>query len=79
MPFLAGMLQQPAGRPVMDKTGLTGSYDIKLDFSPDPSTDDSLPSIFTALQDTLGLKLEPQKIPVEVLVIDTVNRTPTEN
>lgn len=79
MPYLATMLQHPAGRPVLDKTGLTGSYDLKLDFSPDPSTDSALPSIFTALQETLGLKLEPQKIPVQVLVIDRANRTPTEN
>ena len=79
MPYLATMLQHPAGRPVQDKTGLGGSYDLKLDFSLDPSTDSALPSIFTALQETLGLKLEPAKIPVEVLVIDHANRTPTEN
>jgi uncharacterized protein (TIGR03435 family) len=79
MPFLAASLQHPAGRPVIDKTALTGSYDIKLDFSPDTATDSSLPSIFTALQETLGLKLESQKISVEVLVIDQVDRTPTEN
>ena len=79
MPYLATMLQHPAGRPVLDKTGLSGSYDLKLDFSPDPSADSVLPSIFTALQETLGLKLEPQKIPVEVLVIDHADRTPAEN
>ena len=79
MRFLATMLQQPAGRPVVDKTGLSGSYDIKIDFSPESSTDNSLPSIFTAIQETLGLKLEPQNIPVEFLVIDHTDRTPTEN
>ncbi|MEO6804075.1 MAG: TIGR03435 family protein [Granulicella sp.] len=79
MAFLATNLQHPAGRPVVDKTGLTGSYDLKLDFAPDTATDSPLPSIFTAIQDTLGLKLESQKVPVEVLVIDGVNRNPTEN
>lgn len=79
MPFLATMLQQPAGRPVVDKTGLDGSYDIKVDFSSDTSTDTSLPSIFTALRETLGLKLEPQSVPAEFLVIDNVDRIPTEN
>ncbi len=79
MPYLATELQHPAGRPVLDKTGLPGSYDLKLDFAPDPSVDSPLPSIFTALQETLGLKLEPQKIPVEVLVIDHADRTPTDN
>lgn len=79
MPYLATMLQHAAGRPVADKTGLSGSYDIKLDFSSNTSADDGLPSIFTAIQKTLGLKLEPQNIPVEFLVIDHVDRTPTEN
>jgi len=79
MPFLASMLQHPAGRPVVDETGLSGSYDIKLDFSSDSSADNSLPSIFTALQDTLGLKLKPEKIPVSVLVIDHADRIPTAN
>jgi uncharacterized protein (TIGR03435 family) len=80
MPYLAGMLQHPAGRPVVDKTGLSGGYDIRLDFASNTSTaDDGLPSIFTAIQKTLGLKLEPQNVPVEFLVIDHVDRTPTEN
>jgi uncharacterized protein (TIGR03435 family) len=79
MPFLASMLQEPAGRPVVDKTGLSGGYDIKMEFSSDASADNALPSIFTALQESLGLKLEPEKIPVEVLVIDHVERTPMEN
>jgi uncharacterized protein (TIGR03435 family) len=80
MPYLATMLQHPAGRPVVDKTGISGSYDIKLDFASNVSTtDDGLPSVFTAIQKTLGLKLEPQNVPVEFLVIDHVDRSPTEN
>jgi uncharacterized protein (TIGR03435 family) len=79
MPYLATMLTHPAGLPVVDKTGIAGSYDIKLDFAPDLETDSSLPSVFRALQDTLGLKLLAQQVPVETLVIDHVERAPTEN
>ncbi|HEY4358382.1 MAG TPA: TIGR03435 family protein [Acidobacteriaceae bacterium] len=79
MAFLATQLQHPTGRPVIDKTGLTGSYDLKVNFSGDPSNENSLPSIFTALQETLGLKLIPAKVPVEFLVIDHADRVPTEN
>ena len=56
------------GRIVVDETRLTGNYDLSL---PDiPSTESSGPSIFTAIQEQLGLKLEPQTVPMEVLVID---------
>jgi uncharacterized protein (TIGR03435 family) len=75
-------------RPVVDKTGLTGRYDIHLEFVPDdmpgagparlngverpdlPAPDASGPSIFTALQEQLGLKLSPAKGSVEVIVVD---------
>ena len=72
--FLGGRLD----RTVLDKTGLTGSYDVKLDWSPDLSEDTGSASIFTALQDQLGLKLESGKGPVEMIVIDNLER-PTEN
>jgi bla regulator protein BlaR1 len=71
-------------RVVLDKTGLTGRYDFSLQWTPDdspggaPLLDSSGGSLFTALQEQLGLKLEPQKGPVEVLVIDHVAR-PSEN
>lgn len=80
---LAGQL----GRPVLDRTGLKGAFDFNLEWTPDvaqanvspPSStnatspsDSSGPSIFTALQEQLGLKLESAKGPVEVLVIDHV-------
>jgi uncharacterized protein (TIGR03435 family) len=74
------------GRPVIDKTGFTGTFDVHLEFSPEgtafagglpgmpgglpPGFDTSGPSIFTALQDQLGLKLESQKGPAQILVID---------
>ena len=79
MAILAGMLARPVGRPVVDKTGITGKYDITLNFAPEGSTDSTLPSIFTALQEQLGLKLEPQKVPVEILVIDHLEKMPSEN
>ncbi len=80
--WLSGQL----GRPVVDKTGLTGKYDINLHWTPDPgpgsddatSTDSSGPSIFTAVQEQLGLKLVSTKGPVVTLVIDHVE-PPTAN
>ena len=85
----ATLLQQYAGRPIVDKTSLRGLFDVKLQFSVDvggPSAgtqlglppDPSGPSIFTAVQEQLGLRLERARGPVEVLVIDSVQK-PTEN
>ncbi|MFZ0745623.1 MAG: TIGR03435 family protein [Terracidiphilus sp.] len=76
---LAGMLASPLGRPVVDDTGLKGDFDFKLDYAPDQATDSSLPSIFTAIQEAIGLKLRSQKVPVDALVVDQVDRVPTEN
>jgi uncharacterized protein (TIGR03435 family) len=75
---LALLLSGPAGRPVVDKTGLTGIYDMHLDMGQAglPAADGSAPglSVFSSLQEQLGLKLEPQKEPVEYLVIDRIER-----
>jgi uncharacterized protein (TIGR03435 family) len=76
---LAATLVTPVGRPVLNKTGIQGNYDIKLDYAAEGATDSTLPSIFTALQEQLGLKLESQKVPVQMLVIDHIDKTPTEN
>lgn len=79
-------------RPVQDKTGLAGTFDFSLSWTPDESqftvmgihappptnNPNAPPGLFTAIQEQLGLKLEPQKIPSEVLVIDHVER-PSEN
>lgn len=65
-------------RPVIDKTGLTGKYDVSLKWRPenqaasDSSSGEDVPDLFTALQEQLGLKLEPAKGPVDTLVIDHV-------
>ena len=84
---LARFLAPPVHRPVVDRTGLTGYFDADLEVTaefgpppPPPGVADrvdraSLPSIFTAIQDRLGLKLEAQRGPVTVLVIDRLERT----
>jgi uncharacterized protein (TIGR03435 family) len=83
MERFAEFLTSEAGRLVLDKTGLPGSYEVTLDWAPDgaPTGTDgvALPSLFTALQEQLGLKLVSTKAPVETLVIDHVDRTPAEN
>ena len=78
---LATMISHVVGQPVIDKTGLTGTYDITLKYAPpnNPNPNSNLPDIFTAVQEQLGLKLEPAKVPVDYLVIDHVDRIPTEN
>ena len=71
-------------KPVVDRTGLEGMYDFDLKFMPQdgPLYDDprysNLPDIITATQEQLGLKLVPQKVPVDYLVIDHVE-PPSEN
>ena len=77
--FLASLLEIPAGGHVIDKTGVSGDYDIKLSYATARFPDANLPDIFTALQEQLGLKLVPQKVPIDILVIDHVDRIPTEN
>ncbi len=78
---LAGQLDKP----VTDATGLKGKYEFTLSWdargeSTSPDSDaDSGPTLFAALQQQLGLKLEPKKGMVDVLVIDKVEKTPTEN
>jgi uncharacterized protein (TIGR03435 family) len=80
--ILADRLGQQLGRIVVNKTGISGSYDLSLKWSPDVDgitpPADSGPSIFTAIQEQLGLKLESAKDSVPVLVIDHVDM-PSEN
>jgi uncharacterized protein (TIGR03435 family) len=61
-------------RVVLDKTRLTGTYDFTLHWSPDDNPNPTGPSIFTALQEQLGLKLEPTHGPVETLIIDSIEK-----
>jgi uncharacterized protein (TIGR03435 family) len=69
------MQRELGGRKVLDRTGLTGRYDIDLKWASvdDPRNPDG-PSLFTAIQEELGLKLDPVKAPVDVLVIDHIER-----
>ena len=76
---IAGSLRSRTGRTVIDKTGLAGFYDLNLQFAQDPTnTADSRPTVFTAVQEQLGLRLQPAMAPLGVLVIDRIER-PTEN
>jgi uncharacterized protein (TIGR03435 family) len=91
MKGFAATLTQLLRRPVVDETGLTGDYDLDVTYTPDqsgpvgppgapgpppPSTDAA--SLFTALQEDLGLKLDSRRGPVDVLVVDRIER-PSEN
>jgi uncharacterized protein (TIGR03435 family) len=69
------------GVPVVNLTGLTGIFDFALDWAPDDIRvdDPASPSLYTAFQEQLGLKLEASKAPVEVLIVDHVERVPIEN
>jgi uncharacterized protein (TIGR03435 family) len=81
------------GRPILDRTGLSGKYDFELKWTPDQSSannavggvahplavaDPDRPNIFTALQKQLGLNLESSKAPVTVIVVDHIE-TPSAN
>lgn len=77
MEVLTRFLSNQVGRTVVDRTGLTDHYNFKLVYSADMG-DTTGPSIFTALQEQLGLKLESAKGPVEVLVIDRAEK-PSDN
>jgi uncharacterized protein (TIGR03435 family) len=78
---LADTLTTQAGRPVIDTTGLDGIYSFELYFTPEGanSGESPEPSIFGAVEQQLGLKLEARKGRIEFLVIDHIEKTPTEN
>jgi uncharacterized protein (TIGR03435 family) len=94
-PAAAGFIKQPISRltflltrrmdrPVIDRTGLKGQYDYTvnlsgLNFNGDTPADSTAPDIFTAVQADLGLKLQPQKAPVQILVVDHAEKVPTAN
>ena len=78
MDLFAAYVGNRLGRIVIDKTGLTGSYDFTLEWAPEQGSDSPAPSLVTALQEQLGLRLESRKSPMEVLVIDRIER-PSDN
>jgi uncharacterized protein (TIGR03435 family) len=86
MAGFADTLESDVDRPVIDMTGLEGTYDIRLEFASAPpvafaagSPDPQAPELFTALTEQLGLRLESRRGPVDVLVVDSALRQPTEN
>jgi uncharacterized protein (TIGR03435 family) len=97
---LADQISRQVDRPVFDRTGLKASYDIHLEWMPEPgqgslfkglpsppsqpgaegaSPERTGPSLFTAIQEQLGLKLESRKAPVDIVVIDRIQKVPAEN
>jgi uncharacterized protein (TIGR03435 family) len=80
MADLARLLSLQLGQPVQDQTGLAGVFDFNLDWSLDSERpDDRVFTILTTIEHKLGLKLRAQKVSVDVLIVDHVERIPTEN
>jgi uncharacterized protein (TIGR03435 family) len=76
---LASLMGPSAGRVIVDATGLAGNWDLDLTFvNPLQNPGGDGPSLFTALEEQLGLKLEAGRAPVDVLVIDRLER-PSED
>jgi uncharacterized protein (TIGR03435 family) len=101
---LARILENQLGSPVVDKTGLTGTFDYTLDFSRESVQNSALlglappanaagpvagtplsgdpreaPSLFTAVEEQLGLKLDRKRGPLDVIVVDQAEKAPVEN
>jgi len=74
LPGLVTMLSDSLHRVVIDKTGLTGKYDFHLVWDPSPDQSSEGPSLISAVEDQLGLRLEPGTGPVQVLVIDRLEK-----
>jgi uncharacterized protein (TIGR03435 family) len=91
MPELAEMLAKALGKPVVDATNISGGYDLKVQWRPDSDAQaaeqkrygvdvDNLPSsVFAAVQEKLGLRLQPAKVPSKVIVVDHIDNQPTAN
>lgn len=80
---LAEYLSERLDRPVIDQTGLTGPYEIQLQWAPDTTlaagADAAGPSIFTAIREQLGLRLVAGKMAIRLIVVDSVEKSPTDN
>jgi uncharacterized protein (TIGR03435 family) len=84
MADLAADIARSLGQMVVDKTAVEGVFDFELRFTTDDlssnaSDVDGIPSLFTALRDTLGLRLQPEKVPVDIIVVDHLERVPVDN
>ena len=78
MAIFVDQLSRNLGRPVADETSLDGTFDFDLHWTPDDAPVPG-PSLFAAVQEQLGLKLQAQKAPVTIVVVDGINRVPTGN
>jgi uncharacterized protein (TIGR03435 family) len=76
--YLTAMLSRNLGQTVVDQTGIPGEFDFKIEWSKDQNPDLGGPTLFTALQEQLGLRLESKKVPVDVIVIDRLEK-PSDN
>jgi len=79
MQRVASILSGLLGEPVVDVTGLAGMYDVRVRAAVRPQDADSAPDLFVALQEQLGLRLVRKKLSVEVLVVDRIEKNPTDN
>jgi uncharacterized protein (TIGR03435 family) len=85
MSDFATWLSGPLGRPVWDMTGLTGRFDFSINYSPylpadtAPTNDDTQRALLEAMRDRIGLKLERREGSLEMLIIDHLEKLPTEN
>jgi uncharacterized protein (TIGR03435 family) len=79
MALFADFLTPYVDRPVMDMTEMKGPFEIGFDITRQPRTDPAFETEFFAAVDRLGLKLDPRKLPVETIVVDHMEKTPTEN
>lgn len=73
MSDIAAALRRQAGRPVEDHTNLKGDFDFQIEWAPAEALDSTNPSLFTVLKEQLGLKLQPAKGTIEILVIDQIS------
>lgn len=74
MEQLAGVLSMRLDRPVLNKTGIDCHFDFNFEYAPDNQPDSAAPSLFTVLQEQIGLHLEPARRPVEILTIEWVEK-----
>jgi uncharacterized protein (TIGR03435 family) len=77
--LVASLLSSPAHATVVDRTGIKGIFDFDLHFAFEGGTEPNLPDFFAAVEEQLGLKLRPEKISVDTLVIDHADSRPTPN
>jgi uncharacterized protein (TIGR03435 family) len=77
--YLAEVLSGQLDSIVVDQSGVRATYAFTLEWSPDLSADGATTSIFSALNEQLGLRLERRKLPLSILVVDRISKTPTDN